>query len=97
MKCQLCDDKAVAIFDMPEGCACSPEKTQALCTHHALKASPQAGMMLIKDLTEGERFTDLWVNARVFPEPELPATVQFTANELRVLSVLDAVQRRREI
>lgn len=101
MKCLLCDDKAVAVFDMPEGCVCSPEKTQALCSHHAFKATPQAGMMLVKDLTENEKFTDVWVHSRTFTEEivteELPDTVVLTANELRVLTVLDAVQRRREI
>lgn len=70
MRCLLCDDKAVAVFDMPDGCACSPEKTQALCSHHAFKATPQAGMMLIQDLTEGERFTDMWLNGRVWRKIE---------------------------
>ena len=31
MKCQRCDDEAVAVFEFPEGCACSPEQVQALC------------------------------------------------------------------
>ena len=75
MKCLLCDDLAVAVFDMPEGCACRPDKVQPLCAQHAFKATPAAGMMLIKDLTEGERFTDHWLNGRVW----------CTINGLRVL------------
>jgi len=85
MKCLLCDSPAVAIFDMPEGCACRPEKTQALCSHHAFKTTPQAGMMLIKDLTEDEKFTDVWVHGRVFDETD---RVAMTVNELHVLAAI---------
>ena len=62
MKCQRCDDEAVAVFEFPEGCACSPEQVQALCAHHAFKATPRGGMLLSNDLTAGQEFTRAWLN-----------------------------------
>ena len=91
MKCLLCDSPAVAIFDMPGGCVCWPDKTQALCSHHAFKATPQAGMMLIKDMTEEEKFTDVWVHGRVFDETD---RVELTVNELHVLAAIEELSRK---
>ena len=69
MKCQRCDDEAVAVFEFPEGCACSPETSQPLCAHHAFKATPRGGMILTEDLTVGQEFTRVWVNGIDHPEP----------------------------
>ena len=81
MKCLLCDDPAVAIFDMPEGCACRAETRQALCTHHAFKATPRGGMILTDDLTEGMEFTDIWLHSRTFPPLSVNETLVLAAIE----------------
>jgi hypothetical protein len=63
MKCRFCDDNAVAVFSFPNGCVCYPDdRTQALCTHHSLKATPIYGMVLVEDLTVGNEFTEWWKN-----------------------------------
>ena len=90
VKCHFCESPAVAIFYMPEGCVCSLEQTQALCSHHAFKASPRAEMVLIEDLTEGEEFTDIWLHGRVFNETD---RVELTVNELHVLAAIEELSR----
>ena len=85
MKCLLCDDPAVAIFDMPRGCACRAETRQALCSHHAFKATPRAGMILTEDLTEGMEFTDIWLHSRVFPP--------LSEKEVQVLGVIEKLSQ----
>jgi hypothetical protein len=51
-KCCLCDDEAVAIYDMPRGCVARPGLTvQPLCAHHERKMTPIGGRVeLLKDL-----------------------------------------------
>lgn len=65
MKCRRCDDEAVAVFEFPEGCACSPEQVQALCAQHAFKATPRSGMVLSNDLTVGQEFTRAWISSQL--------------------------------
>ena len=61
MRCRFCDDEAVAIFVLNEGCFVFPnDREQALCMHHVLKATPIGSIELAKDLTENEEFTDWW-------------------------------------
>ena len=60
-RCHLCDDLAVAVFDLPGGCACSKYRVQALCMQHVVKANDRAGMSLKVDLTVGQAFTRWWV------------------------------------
>jgi hypothetical protein len=44
----------MAIWYMPRGCVARPGLTvQPLCEHHERKATPLAGMELIKDLRVG--------------------------------------------
>jgi len=60
-KCCLCDQNAVAIFFMPGGCVARPDlKSQPLCQHHVIKASPLFGMVLVEDLTVDDEFTKWW-------------------------------------
>lgn len=62
MKCHLCDDKAVCIFEFSRGCYCDNATYQPLCLHHSFKSGPakDGTMCLIKDLTEDKEFTKLW-------------------------------------
>jgi hypothetical protein len=62
MKCHLCDDEAVAVFEFSHGCLCSSDRIQPLCLHHARKSAPTEGgtMLLIEDLTVDGEFTRYW-------------------------------------
>ena len=60
-RCRFCDDLAVAVFDLPRGCACFPDdRVQALCMQHIVKANDLAGMSLKVDLTVDGAFTRWW-------------------------------------
>ena len=60
-RCRFCDDLAVAVFDLPRGCACFPDdRVQALCMQHIVKANDLAGMSLKTDLTVDGAFTRWW-------------------------------------
>ena len=61
MKCHLCESLAVGIFDLPGGCVCSPDTTQALCAQHALKSTALGGIFLLRDLTAEYAFSRYWV------------------------------------
>lgn len=61
LTCRFCDDPAVAIFYLPQGCICHPEdRQQALCMQHVVKSNPIGDMALDEDLTEDNKFTDWW-------------------------------------
>jgi hypothetical protein len=56
LTCVLCGDPAAAVFAMDAGCVCLPTPgDQALCMHHAAKASPLGSMDLVKILEPGWR------------------------------------------
>jgi hypothetical protein len=58
--CRFGDGPAVAVFELDAGCACFPDdRWQALCTQHAMRASPLGSMELAEDLTGGA-FTAWW-------------------------------------
>lgn len=60
-QCRFGDGPAVGIFDLPGGCAVYPaDRQQALCPHHAFKASPGAGIYLVEDLTVDGAFGRVW-------------------------------------
>lgn len=60
MKCHMCDSAAVSVFEFSDGCFCSPDVIQALCTQHAFRATPIGDMRLIEDMTEDRAFTMVW-------------------------------------
>lgn len=62
--CRFGDGPAVGLFRLPGGCVVFPgDREQALCAHHALKATPLAGIMLVEDWTVDEAFARLWTRA----------------------------------
>ena len=67
MTCLFCESAAVAVFNLPEGCACSEVQIQPLCPQHAFKSSPRRGMCLIEDLTVDSEFTLAWTSLRPAP------------------------------
>ncbi len=67
MTCLFCESAAVAVFNLPEGCACSAVQIQPLCPQHAFKSSPRRGMCLIEDLTVDSEFTLAWTSLRPTP------------------------------
>ena len=67
MTCFFCESAAVAVFNLPEGCACSEVQIQPLCPQHAFKSSPRRGMCLIEDLTVDSEFTLAWTSLRPAP------------------------------
>lgn len=61
MTCRFCTAEAVAVFDVPEGCACYPDdRQQALCMQHVVGESSIGGMILVDDLTMNGAFTKWW-------------------------------------
>ena len=72
MKCQRCDDQAVGVFDLPYDGANKHPRMQVFCMHHAFSYMPQAGMMLVKDLSKNEVFTRMWIDGRGFSETVRP-------------------------
>lgn len=59
--CRFCASEAVAIFDIPEGCACYPDdRVQTLCMQHVVGATPIGAMTLKEDLTKDKEFTKWW-------------------------------------
>lgn len=57
MKCLFCNDPAVAIYHLDEGCYCHPDiQKQALCLQHIKQAHPLGNMVLIEDLTVDKVF-----------------------------------------
>jgi hypothetical protein len=59
----MCDDEALAIFAVSEGCLCRPDdREQALCLHHIMKATPLGSFELKEDFTLNNAFTKWWNN-----------------------------------
>lgn len=68
MTCRFCSDGAVAVFTLSDGCICYPDdREQALCWHHAMRATPLGGMELRQDLTVGAEFTK-WLESQLLGE-----------------------------
>lgn len=45
LRCRYgCAAPVVGVFHMPDGCACWPERVQALCGQHAIKVEPLGAM-----------------------------------------------------
>lgn len=66
MKCRFCNDGAVAIFALNEGCLCFPDdREQALCMQHVIKANPIGSMTIKQDLTLNNEFTKRFINQGV--------------------------------
>lgn len=62
--CRFCDDFAVGLFEMSDGCVCFPEdREQWLCMQHALKATPLGSMRCIASAA--------WARWFVEKQPEL--------------------------
>jgi hypothetical protein len=56
-KCRQCDDAAVARFGLSRGCVVYPnDRRQALCAHHAFRATPLGSLDLIEDFTVNGEF-----------------------------------------
>ncbi len=60
IKCNLCNDEAIAIFYFSKGCICSNRQIQPLCHQHIIKATPKGCMNLMQDLTIDMEFTKEW-------------------------------------
>jgi hypothetical protein len=59
--CRFGDGEAIARFSLPGGCIAFPEdREQALCLHHAMRATPLDGMYLVADFSADQAFTRFW-------------------------------------
>lgn len=67
-RCCQCGDPAVARFEMSRGCVVFPDdRSQYLCLHHIVRATPLGGMELVEDLTVDGAFRAWWEGGRPGP------------------------------
>jgi hypothetical protein len=51
--CRFCSQPALALFNLPKGCACYPgDRQQALCAQHVITAEP-LGEMTLAEILDG--------------------------------------------